>query len=107
MIKGRGRVDASPDQKEYSLGSPTSASASSSAAAQSITLLNENSQMRMNWIERQLQLRSKEFTEEKKLHVMIGTWNVNAKKPSEDLSSWLVVDKVYAGVLFDVAWQKN
>lgn len=48
--------------------------------------------IRDEWIEQQLQRRVKEFTEEKKLVFFMGTWNVNGKKPTEDLSTWLVVE---------------
>eukprot|EP00457_Paulinella_chromatophora_P003684 gb/GEZN01003692.1/.p1 GENE.gb/GEZN01003692.1/~~gb/GEZN01003692.1/.p1 ORF type:complete len:695 (-),score=82.46 gb/GEZN01003692.1/:30-2060(-) len=47
--------------------------------------------IRENWIESQLQARISEFTDLKPLYVFTGTWNVNAKRPKEDLSSWLLV----------------
>jgi hypothetical protein len=33
--------------------------------------------------------RENEYTEEKKLRVLCGSWNVNAKKPSENIAEWL------------------
>lgn len=45
--------------------------------------------MRENWIRDQLTRRIAEYSEERLLHVMCATWNVNAKRPSEDLAPWL------------------
>lgn len=49
-------------------------------------------QARDEWIEKQLQLRIDEFSEKKMLRVFIGTWNVSACKPMEDLDPWLIED---------------
>lgn len=48
--------------------------------------------LREDWIEQQLNRRVKEFTDEKKLILFIGTWNVNGKKPAEDISSFICVE---------------
>jgi len=43
------------------------------------------------WIEKAMQDRRSEWTENKKLTIYCGTWNVNAKKPSEEsITPWLV-----------------
>jgi len=46
--------------------------------------------MRQTWLEEQMQSKVVEYTDERPLHILIGTWNVNAKKPIEDLTPWLV-----------------
>lgn len=39
-----------------------------------------------------MQTREKEYNEFKNYRIFIGTWNVNGKNPSTDLSNWLAVD---------------
>lgn len=45
--------------------------------------------IRDDWIRKQLRLREHEYTEPRSLKCFVGTWNVNAKKPGEDITSWL------------------
>ena len=45
--------------------------------------------MRENWIRDQLTSRIAEYSEQRLLHILCATWNVNAKRPSEDLAPWL------------------
>mmetsp|Transcript_14190 Transcript_14190/g.21560 ORF Transcript_14190/g.21560 Transcript_14190/m.21560 type:complete len:699 (+) Transcript_14190:114-2210(+) len=42
------------------------------------------------WIEKAMQDRRQEWTEAKDLTVFCGTWNVNGKKPKENISTWLM-----------------
>lgn len=42
-----------------------------------------------SWLADELQARNKDFTEPKDVKVFCGTWNVNAKKPTEDIGLWL------------------
>lgn len=49
---------------------------------------------REEWLQNQLQLRIKEFSEAKPIRIFCGTWNVNASKPIEDLVPWLITDPV-------------
>lgn len=44
---------------------------------------------RRDWIELELQKRKSEFMVKKRLKVFAGTWNVNGRKPSTDVSGWL------------------
>lgn len=55
---------------------------------------SSNSMAREEWIQKQLKLRIKEFSEAKPVHIFTGTWNVNAGKPVEDLIPWLITDPV-------------
>eukprot|EP00474_Spongospora_subterranea_P009019 CRZ09477.1 hypothetical protein [Spongospora subterranea] len=48
-----------------------------------------NFMMRDEWIRKQLEKRINEFTDEKTLHIFLGTWNVNAKKDNCRLDAWL------------------
>ena len=41
------------------------------------------------WIQEQMQLREDEFTEKVPFRLFVGTWNVNGKKPGEELDPWL------------------
>lgn len=41
-----------------------------------------------------IQAREKEYIEFKNYRIFVGTWNVNGKDPTQDLSSWLAVDTV-------------
>lgn len=47
---------------------------------------------RARWVDHQLALRASEFTDTKELLLFAGTWNVNAKKPRDevDLAPWLL-----------------
>eukprot|EP00743_Colponemidia_sp_Colp-15_P007681 GILK01008315.1.p1 GENE.GILK01008315.1~~GILK01008315.1.p1 ORF type:complete len:980 (+),score=193.72 GILK01008315.1:42-2981(+) len=47
--------------------------------------------IREDWIRKQMKRRRHEFTTVENMRVFIGTWNVNGKKPGEDLLSWLEV----------------
>lgn len=40
-----------------------------------------STRIRDGWIAKQLQIREKEFTVTKKHNIVIGTWNVNSKRP--------------------------
>jgi len=46
--------------------------------------------IRDDYIKKQMALFESEFTERKKIDVLVGTWNVNGKKPDEDITPWLV-----------------
>jgi len=58
------------------------------------------------WIEKEMQKRAKEFTENKKLTVYVGTWNVNAKKPSEDLEDWLLLPGYETADIYAIGFQE-
>lgn len=53
----------------------------------------ERANFRKNWLQLQLQKRESEFTQLSNIRVLCATWNVNEKKPSEDLSGWLDVSQ--------------
>ena len=52
--------------------------------------LDQGNMGKQAWIRKAMKDRRSEWTEAKKLTVFCGTWNVNAKKPGEDISSWLM-----------------
>jgi len=52
--------------------------------------LDQSTLGKQAWIEKAMQDRRAEWTEAKGLSVFCGTWNVNAKKPGEALSGWLM-----------------
>lgn len=41
------------------------------------------------YLQTQLRLRQDEYTEKRKLRVLVATWNVNGKSPAESLGPWL------------------
>ncbi|KAF9928423.1 hypothetical protein FBU30_002381 [Linnemannia zychae] len=45
-----------------------------------------------NWIDKEMRAREKEFTESGYMHAFVGTWNVNGRNASQNLSSWLKVE---------------
>lgn len=47
------------------------------------------SYIRDDWIRKQMAEREAEFTQYRRIVTFVGTWNVNGKKPSENLSTWL------------------
>lgn len=49
------------------------------------------------WIQDQMRLRESEFTEKRQINVFVGTWNVNGKLTSEDLSLWLLSESIVSG----------
>eukprot|EP00471_Norrisiella_sphaerica_P013852 CAMPEP_0184494738 /NCGR_PEP_ID=MMETSP0113_2-20130426/29461_1 /TAXON_ID=91329 /ORGANISM="Norrisiella sphaerica, Strain BC52" /LENGTH=704 /DNA_ID=CAMNT_0026880613 /DNA_START=81 /DNA_END=2195 /DNA_ORIENTATION=- len=52
--------------------------------------VDQNTLGKQAWIEKAMQMRRSEWTEAKPLSIFCGTYNVNAKKPSEDLKTWLM-----------------
>mmetsp|Transcript_29682 Transcript_29682/g.52112 ORF Transcript_29682/g.52112 Transcript_29682/m.52112 type:complete len:752 (-) Transcript_29682:209-2464(-) len=51
--------------------------------------LDQSNLGKQAWIEKAMQDRRSEWTEAKKLTVFCGTWNVNAKKPTENITTWI------------------
>jgi hypothetical protein len=45
--------------------------------------------VRAEWLHKELQRRSDTYTESHDVYVYAATWNVNGKKPSEALHTWL------------------
>lgn len=63
--------------------------------------------IREDWIAKQLRIRKKEFTQTNNILVFCGTWNVNAKKPSEDLGPWLIDSQYPQGAdIYALGWQE-
>lgn len=54
----------------------------------------------IGWIESQLSQKRGEYMDEMKLVILCGTWNVNAKKPPEDIKAWLVDKVCYIYILY-------
>ena len=46
--------------------------------------------IREDWVSKQMKQREQTFTDIKELVFLVGTWNVNAKKPLEPLNGWLL-----------------
>uniref|UniRef100_A0A7S1XEN9 Inositol polyphosphate-related phosphatase domain-containing protein n=1 Tax=Compsopogon caeruleus TaxID=31354 RepID=A0A7S1XEN9_9RHOD len=57
---------------------------------------------RRDWVENELQKRKQEFMVKKRLKVFGGTWNVNGRKPSTDVSEWLFSAAGRKSNVFDV-----
>eukprot|EP00948_MAST-09A_sp_MAST-9A-sp1_P000992 g992.t1 len=49
-----------------------------------------------DWICKQLKLREREFTQYSTRRVFVGSWNINAKKSEEDLSTWLFPSSMHS-----------
>mmetsp|Transcript_13038 Transcript_13038/g.23138 ORF Transcript_13038/g.23138 Transcript_13038/m.23138 type:complete len:841 (+) Transcript_13038:63-2585(+) len=47
--------------------------------------------IREEFIREQMRQRKEEYTDTRSLNVFVGTWNVNGKKPLEDITPWLSV----------------
>eukprot|EP00484_Ammonia_sp_Unknown_P015828 CAMPEP_0197075902 /NCGR_PEP_ID=MMETSP1384-20130603/211844_1 /TAXON_ID=29189 /ORGANISM="Ammonia sp." /LENGTH=710 /DNA_ID=CAMNT_0042514751 /DNA_START=22 /DNA_END=2151 /DNA_ORIENTATION=+ len=43
-----------------------------------------------SWFEEQVNLNYKKFTTKQNVNIFVGTWNVNAKDPKDDITSWLI-----------------
>ena len=79
---------------------PTIAAASTSASGHTTSPTSStagaavpfpaNDTARANLLEDKLALRSAEFTEHVPLLLHLATWNVNAKRPEEDITPWLL-----------------
>eukprot|EP01125_Pyxidicula_operculata_P018928 TRINITY_DN6800_c0_g1_i1.p1 TRINITY_DN6800_c0_g1~~TRINITY_DN6800_c0_g1_i1.p1 ORF type:complete len:735 (-),score=160.60 TRINITY_DN6800_c0_g1_i1:232-2436(-) len=50
---------------------------------------NSDLHFQSTWIKTQLKSRENEFTTFSDEYILVGSWNVNSKKPSESLSPWL------------------
>lgn len=98
----------SPTQTSYDMNkaqlSPTSSPTSASQSQQSDKSFLQSSFIREDWIEKELAKRVVEFTEAKPFTCHIGSWNVNAKRPNEDLSDWLLsaAQKADTSLAFDL-----
>lgn len=57
------------------------------------TKLSQQEHIRQLYVSQQIKARYKEFTDLKNLTLFIGTWNVNAQKPSQELKSWLAAEQ--------------
>lgn len=45
--------------------------------------------IRDDWIAKQLRSRESEYTDFSPVDVFVGTWNVNGKKVTEEIATWL------------------
>jgi hypothetical protein len=61
---------------------------SPSLALQGITSL-QNSQARIDWVEREVAFRRDEFRDKKKVKIKVVTWNVEGARVAEDLTNLL------------------
>ena len=43
-----------------------------------------------SWFEEEVNRHYLQFTEKRNVNIFIGTWNVNAKEPKDDITSWLI-----------------
>ena len=43
-----------------------------------------------SWFEQEVNRHYLKFTEKRNVNIFIGTWNVNAKEPKDDITSWLI-----------------
>jgi hypothetical protein len=44
------------------------------------------------WLKNQLKARATHYTDTRKMHVVIGSWNVNSKVPERGMDEWLRFD---------------
>ena len=70
--------------------SPSPPSAAAGAASSTSPSFLQSAFIREDWIQKQLSLRAADFTESVPLTIHIATWNVNAKRPEEDIGPWLL-----------------
>jgi len=54
--------------------------------------LDRHVSQRQEWVEKQLEKRINEWTEQKNVSVFVGTYNVNGKAPPTNLNPWLLLD---------------
>ena len=73
--------------------SPSSSLAAPSSPQVSPEVRRQSTLGREDLLRHRLALRSDEFTESLPLVIRICTWNVNAKRPDEDISPWLLTDR--------------
>jgi hypothetical protein len=57
-------------------------------------IFNVTEPQKLDWMRSQLKQRVTEYTMERPLYVFCGSWNVNAKKPPENLSRWLLTPQI-------------